>query len=259
MPRSSAAGGARYQRLYLQLRDAVLSGRLGAGARLPGSRTLALELGVSRVVVLMAYEQLAAEGYISPKVGSGSHVALQSARLLRVAGKAGVELNADGPVSVYAHRARKLGVAGEAASLPAADEDIVDFRFTNSLPDPRPLLLWRQAASRAAASPQIEYPVAAGHERLRRALAVTLREQRGVLADPDDILIVNGSQQGLDLIVRVLCDRGARIGIEDPHYRGVRNALLAAGARLVPCPVDEHGLDIERDSKRLGGVRAVWV
>src|SRR5262249_47751083 len=91
------------------------------------------------------------------------------------------------------------------------------------------------------------------------ALAVSVREQRGVVADPDDILVVNGSQQGLDLIIRVLGDRGARIGIEDPHYRGVRNALLAAGMRPIPCPVDEHGLDVERDAKRLSGARAIWV
>src|SRR5215468_9083633 len=211
MPGFPAGGGPRYQRLYLQLRDAVLSGRLVAGARLPGSRTLARELGVSRIVALMAYEQLAAEGYISSTVGSGSRVALQSAQLLRVAGKAGAESQAEGPISGYARRAQKLGIGAEPVNPTAADHDIVDFRFTNSVPDARTLLLWRQAVSRAAASPQIEYPVAAGHERLRRALAVSLREQRGVVADPDDILIVNGSQQGLDLIIRVLGDRGARI------------------------------------------------
>jgi GntR family transcriptional regulator/MocR family aminotransferase len=249
----------RYQRLYLQLRDAVLGGRLGAGARLPGSRTLAREMGVSRIVVLMAYEQLAAEGYISSRVGSGSRVALQSTPLLRVARKPPRELQAAEPVSVYARRIRKLGVGTDSTTPPAADGDVVDFRFTSCVPDARTLLLWRQAVSRAAASPQIEYPVAAGHGRLRHALSLSLGEQRGVHAGPDDILIVNGSQQGLDLITRVLCDRGVRVGIEDPHYRGVRNALLAAGLRIVPCPVDEHGLDIRKEANRLVGARAIWV
>ena len=254
-----AARGPRYQRLYLQLRDAVLDGRLAAGARLPGTRTLARELGVSRIVVLMAYEQLAAEGYISSKIGSGSRVALQSARLSWVAARSGGEPKADGPVSVYARHARKLVAGAEPADRPAPPGDIVDFRFTNCVPDARTLLLWRQAVTRAAASPQIDYPVAAGHQRLRRALAVILREHRGVRTEPDDILVVNGSQQGVDLIIRVLCDRGDRIGIEDPHYPGVRNAFLAAGLHLVPCPVDDQGLEIERHAKRLSGSRMVWV
>ena len=80
-----------------------------------------------------------------------------------------------------------------------------------------------------------------------------------MVAEADDIIIVSGAQQALDLTVRVLCDRGTRIGIEDPHYQGIRQAFLAAGAHVIACEVDDEGLDIERHAKRLGDARAVCV
>jgi GntR family transcriptional regulator/MocR family aminotransferase len=253
-----ARNDARYQRLYRELRDAISSGRLAGGARLPGSRTMARELGVARIVVLMAYEQLAAEGYVSSRVGSGTRVAVQPARASPAADGMGTDPGPIEPVSSYARRARAVFGELEPAEKQQPDEG-VDFRFTHPVPDPRTLLLWRQALTRAAASPQIGYPVPAGHERLRKAVADLLRERRGLRVDPGDILIVNGSQQAVDLALRVLSEPGSRLGLEDPHYPGTRKAMLAAGARLVACEVDEQGLDVAKHAHRLRGARAVWV
>jgi len=227
--------------------------------RLAGTRTLARDLGVSRIVVLVAYEQLAAEGYLTPKPGSGSRVVDQVAdRLERhrtVAGKP----RAPGPLSAYAERARSLDPQTFTPRKTRADQAAIDFSYTRTLPDDRTLQSWRRALSRAAAKPPFEYPDPAGSERLRKLIADDLREQRGVAAGPDDVVVVNGSQQALDIVSRLLVVERAAVAIEDPHYQGTRQALLAAGARLVPCAVDRDGLDVERHARRLADARAVCV
>ena len=250
--------GPLYRRVYEALREQILGGELAAGTALPGTRTLARDLGVSRIVVLAAFEQLAAEGYIEATVGSGTRVVFSSDGV-----SSGARLRArhsrenEGPVSEYVRRVRKLGPLwsdGLTARRPA-----IDFRYSTTLPDARTVALWRQAIARAAAEPEIDYPDPAGLPSLRRVLASHLREQRGVVAEPDDIIIVSGAQQAIDLTARVLCDRGTRIGLEDPHYQGTRQAFLAAGAKVIPCAVDAEGLDIERHARRLGDARAVCV
>ncbi|HEX8151931.1 MAG TPA: PLP-dependent aminotransferase family protein, partial [Thermoanaerobaculia bacterium] len=258
-------GGPLYRRVYDALRRQILSGELAAGASLPGTRTLAKDLGVSRIVVLAAFEQLAAEGYIESVVGSGSRVAVQvgaaqwSGRRPRPThGPAGEGVRRSTEISAYAKRAIGLS-PHEPPGKTRPARNAIDFRYATTVPEPRTVALWRQAIARAAAEPQLDYPDPAGLPSLRRVLAGHLREQRGVAADPDDILIVSGAQQAIDLTARVLCDRGTRIGIEDPHYQGTRQAFIAAGARVVPCPVDDEGLDIERHAKRLGDARAVCV
>ena len=197
MPKLPAAGGPRYQRLYLQLRDAVLSGRLGAGARLPGSRTLARDLGVSRIVVLMAYEQLAAEGYISSKVGSGSRVELQSARLLRVPGKAGGGLNAAGPLSAYARRARKLGVSAAVyagGSAAAVLMSVSNALLLELLSGVLMLMLWIAGTAHALVARPSVYPRRAPRDRGNEQAVQDakyrreLREQARALAAQDPTL-----------------------------------------------------------------------
>ncbi len=224
---------------------------LPLGASLPGTRTLARDLGVSRIVVLAAYEQLAAEGFIEAQVGSGSRVAVQLPGVARASGapppKGAPEARAT-RVSSYARRARKL-VPQEPPGQQRRTKGVIDFRYATTIPDARTVALWRQAIARAAAEPLVDYPDPAGLPALRRVLASHLREQRGVVADADDILIVSGAQQAIELTARVLCDRGTRIGLEDPSYQGTRQAFLAAGARVIPCTVDAEGLDIQAGSK----------
>ncbi|HEX2060918.1 MAG TPA: PLP-dependent aminotransferase family protein, partial [Thermoanaerobaculia bacterium] len=192
--------------------------------------------------------------------GSGSRVAVQAAPLRTAGARSGRRSTgaADAEVSAYARRARQLH-----PQQPPGQErrrrGEIDFRYATTIPDARTVALWRQAIARAAAEPRVDYPDPAGLPSLRSVLASHLREQRGVVAEPDDIIIVSGAQQALDLTARVLCDRGTRIGLEDPHYQGTRQAFLAAGAHVVPCAVDAEGLDVERHAKRLGAARAVCV
>src|SRR3954467_13238740 len=248
-----ADSGPLYRRIYDALRAKILRGELAAGAPLPGTRSLARDLGVSRIVVLSAYEQLAAEGDIGAGVGSGSRVAAQLPVVPMPKRRRATE-SSDVAISHYAKRAREL--SPQAFTGREHDRSIIDFRYATTIPDARTVDMWRQAVARAAREPMLDYPDPAGLPLLRRVLAEHLREQRGVVAEADDIIIVSGAQQALDLTARVLCDRGTRIGIEDPHYQGIRQAFLAAGAHVIACAVDDEGLDIERHAKRLGDGRA---
>lgn len=248
--------GPLYRRIYDALRTKILRGELAAGATLPGTRTLARDLGVSRIVVLTAYEQLAAEGYIESAAGSGSHVAASGDRLEPILGR--LKPAAAQRLSDYARRAKQLSPQ-EPPGQESHAADAIDFRYTTTVPDARTVTMWRRAVADAAGAPPLDYPDPAGLPSLRSALAAYLREQRGVVAEADDIVIVSGAQQAIDLTARVLCDRGTRIGIEDPQYQGTRQAFVAAGARVVACAVDAEGLDIERHAKRLGAARAVCV
>ncbi|PYQ26495.1 MAG: PLP-dependent aminotransferase family protein [Acidobacteria bacterium] len=251
--------GPLYRRIYEALRDKILSGELSAGTPLPGTRTLANDLGVSRIVVLSAFEQLVAEGYIESTVGAGSRVALQVDGVVRASGAplggGAPEARTTPVISHYARRAQRLSPQEPPGQQPRRAKGAIDFRYATIVPDARTVALWRQAIARAAAEPYVDYPDPAGLPSLRRVLATYLREQRGVIADADDIVIVGGAQQAIDLTARVLCDRGTRIGIEDPHYQGTRQAFLAAGAHVIPCPVDDEGLRVDR----LGHARAVCV
>jgi GntR family transcriptional regulator / MocR family aminotransferase len=247
--------GPLYRRIYGALRMQILRGERPPGSPLPGTRTLARDLGVSRIVVLAAFEQLAAEGYIESRVGSGSRVAAQLPEL-QPAPRRRVRAAADVAMSSYARRARQLSPASRQAPHPGGT---IDFRYDTTQPDARTVAMWRQAIARAAGAPQVDYPDPAGLPRLRAALAAHLREQRGVVADAEDVIIVSGAQQAIDLTARVLCDRGTRIGVEDPRYQGLHQALAAAGARVIACAVDAEGLDIARHAKRLGNARAVCV
>lgn len=252
------SSGPLYRRIYDALRTKILGGDLPAGTPLPGTRTLARDLGVSRIVVLAAFEQLAAEGYIESAVGSGSRVALQVPALAAPVRRR-TAVAADAAMSTYARRARQLSPQEPPGQEPRRAGGVIDFQYATTVPDERTVAMWRQAITRAAGEPQLDYPDPAGLPLLRRLLSDHLREQRGVVAEADDIVIVSGAQQAIDLTARVLCDRGTRIGIEDPQYQGTRQAFIAAGARLAACAVDAEGLDVERHAKRLADARAVCV
>src|SRR3954469_12213250 len=250
--------GPLYRQVADAVREKIRSGRWPGGMRLPGTRTLARDLGVSRIVVLIAYDQLAAEGYLTARSRSGTRVVDRVAdRLERP--RAVPRTQRRPRVSPYAARARALEPQAFPPRKRRPDSHAIDFSYTRTLPDEGTLQSWRRALARAAAKPLLDYPDPAGNERLRKLIADDLREQRGVTAVADDVVIVNGSQQALDITARLLVSEGTSIGIEDPHYQGTRQAFLAAGATLIPCPVDEDGLDIGRNAERLRRAHAICV
>ena len=234
--------GSRQSQLTRALKAAVLGGRLRSGDRLPATRVLASELGLSRNTVLASYEELAAEGFLTGKVGSGSYVAALDA----AAAAPAVDRDATGLVALssYARRAcesyRRPTGMGRFHDLP--------FNLQYGLPLTNPALTtaWRRELARAAAYTDPNYPEAAGCHDLRAAVCDYLARRRGVQAEPDDVLIVSGTQEAIALSARVLLDPGDRVVLEDPHYIALWRIFTVHGARVDTVPVDDDGLDCDR-------------
>jgi GntR family transcriptional regulator/MocR family aminotransferase len=253
------------QQIYQAFRRAILAGEMTPAARLPSTRTLALELGVSRNVVLLAYEQLLAEGYAEGRAGSGTYVAAALPETLRTPrphrGRRGVPAARPGRLSRYGRRLAELppvspGVWSPEHRLP------YDFRYGVPSTVDFPRGVWGGIVARRIRTGSLgamAYGPTEGHAPLRQALASYLRRARGVVCDPDQIIIVNGSQQALDLTARVLLDPGDRVVIEDPQYQGARRVFAAAGAVAMPVPVDADGLDAARIPPGSAAARLAYV
>jgi GntR family transcriptional regulator / MocR family aminotransferase len=238
----SKGRGPLFRQVYLGLRKAILSGTFRANNRLPSTRDLADQLDISRTVVLMAYDQLLAEGFVTGRGGSGTYVTkdLSSNRL--VTPKKSIKFQLSNFGSAAAEAAASLDSRGR--RLPSHR---YDFAFGRSESDIEtfPFETWRRILMRRARKAsvfELDYGPAAGSLALREAICSHLRRSRAVVCDASDVIVVNGSQQGLDLIVRVLLERGDRVAIENPSYQGTKEILLAAGVRLLPVPVDRDGL-----------------
>ena len=207
-----------HAQLEAQLRDGVRDGRLAPGVRLPSSRTLAAELGVSRGVVVEAYAQLAAEGYLAVRPGAAPVV---------------------GAVP-----------AGDAAPSIARAEAPPRHDLRPGLPDLSafPRADWGRALRRALREipdAELGYPDPAGHPRLRAALAAYLGRVRGVRASPERIVVCGGVAEALRLTASVLRARGVTtVAVEDPSHAETQGQLAFGGLEPVPVPVDEQGLDV---------------
>jgi len=223
------------------LRQGILSGTFRAGDRLPSTRDLAEQLGISRTVVLRAYEQLLAEGFAGSRGGSGTYVfeGLGGSRPKRLEKPANLRLSLYG--SAAAGVAPIVDFPGR-RSVPLR----YDFAYGRCDVATFPFEMWRRILlrhSRKAPVRELDYAAAGGSFALREAISVHLRRSRAVICDPSQVIVVNGSQQALDLVARVLIERGDPIAIENPQYQGAREVLRAAGARLQPVPVDREGLN----------------
>jgi GntR family transcriptional regulator / MocR family aminotransferase len=244
-----------YRQIYRSLRNRILSGALDGGKRVPSSRDLADQLNVSRTVVLLAYEQLQAEGYLFGRSGSGTYVSTGLSGKKRVPAGAGAQTRFE--LSRFGSFAAERAV--EPDLLPrSAQEFRYDFTYGEGDLWCFPFARWRRILMRhARAQPHAPGSEPAdGSSKLRDALCAHLRRSRGVVCDPTQVLIVNGPQQALDLVARVLMERGHRMAVEDPACTGMREVLKAAGAHVVPVPVDGDGLIPEGLPS---GARAVFV
>jgi GntR family transcriptional regulator / MocR family aminotransferase len=224
------------------IRAAIIDGRLQAGAPLPTTRLLAGDLGVSRGVIVEAYQRLADEGLVSARPGAGTRV-----------------LGVSRPTPGRRPAALRPGPAGQPgpALLPHRWRDRAEIDLSPGVPDLSgfPRAAWlraeRQVLEQASVA-DLGYGNPRGSQWLRTELTGWLARTRGLRADPDDIIIVTGVAQALALLARVLRDLG-EIAVEDPGSRGARDELAYWGLRPVPVPVDEHGLRVDA----LGGLRAV--
>ena len=241
------ATGPLYRRIYHALKSGIRAGRLGPAARLPSTRALASDLGVSRNTVMLAYEQLVAEGYVVSRDRSTTSVAGALAPRALPASST-PRANGQPRISSYARRLTKNPAmpSGSYASRPGLR---YDFRYGRPAVDEFPREIWRRllaARARRTAPDALGYASPAGHGPLREALCEYLTRARGLSCDAEQIVIVNGSQQGIDLTARVLLDPGDGAIVEEPHYPGATLTFEAAGARLIRIPVDAHGLDTRK-------------
>lgn len=240
-----------YDQLYRALREDVLSGALAPGARLASTRDLSVTLGVSRFTVVNALERLRAEGYLSARRGAGTFVVhTLPERLMRVrtgAGRApvnGPPAAADGPgLSSRGAALSAVVITGPRSSADAARA----FQPRRPPLDVFPLGAWARIVRRQWARYRhqyLDYGEPAGYRPLREAIARHVVVTRGVRCTADQVIVTSGSQQAFDILFRLLLDPGDQAWLEEPGYLDVRGALIGAGARLVPVPVDQHGLDV---------------
>ncbi len=254
-PRPAGASAARW--LYDALRGAILDGRLRPGARLPASRDLASHHALSRGTIVAAFEQLKAEGYLEGRTGSGTYVAsVLPDSLLAVAGppprRFAAERRLPRHLSGYGRRVQDFG-----NHLPGP---VRAFRANQPALDLFPTTLWAQIAARrlrrASAGLLLSCPPL-GYRPLQEQVAQYLTAARGVRCTADQVAIVSGVQEALDLVARLTLDPGDRAGIENPGYLGARLVFEALGAAIVPLPLDEQGVTVPgRDQD---GVRLIYV
>ena len=255
--------------IYEGVRAGILAGRFAANMRLPSTRVLASELGVARNTVVLAFEQLVAEGYLSARRGGGTRV------------RAAVP---DSLISVHAPRRAPRAVretlrpANERvrANLPARfaqlvarnpeigvrrDGAIVPFALGMPAMDAFPFELWARLTARRWRSGAVFLGSAAtaGDEALRTAIAAYVTSSRGARCTPEQVFIVSGAQQALDLSARVLLEPGDPVWMEDPGYAGARAALAGAGARVIDVPVDGEGMDVSAGEREAPDARLAYV
>lgn len=230
--------------IYRQIRDAILDGRLKAGAALPSSRELAQRLQVSRNSVVTVYERLRAEGFVTTRLGAGSYVNPR------------VRPSAPGDAQESPLRARAIWTEiPEGLDLSGTR---ADFDFRPGIPGTSqfPFGAWRARIGRQLRRRAVGAGTligAAGLPVLREAIARHIGVSRGVRTSAAEVLVTNGSQQAIDLIARVLLDPGDTVAVEDPGYPLPGRAFHAHGARVVGVPVDAEGLLVEHipDDARL--------
>jgi GntR family transcriptional regulator / MocR family aminotransferase len=249
-----------YRQLYSALRLAILEGRIPQGAKLPSSRELSQELRVSRNTVLSVYDQLLSEGYLESRTGSGTYVSRELPENVMKPRSVQVASTREASAPVLSKRASLFEYG--AMNCRGHDGPLQPFRTGTPALREFPHRLWASLMQRHLKSPTIAllgYNDAAGYGPLRKAIAQYLKLSRGVRCNWEQVVIVGGAQQGLDLAARLLLDSGDAVWMEDPGYPGARYAFIASGAKLVPVPVDEDGLVVSEGRKRCEKARLAYI
>ncbi|WP_245435660.1 PLP-dependent aminotransferase family protein [Microvirga calopogonii] len=228
------------RRICEAIKDQIRLGVYGPGARLPSTRALAAEWGVSRTTVTAAYGQLIAEGYLETRQGARATVVQGSSPTVTKP-----QTSRSSKVRLAAFGQRVLDLPAPASRVPA--RLVADFRYGDVAAADFPTLAWKKAINAAILRrpARLGYGDPAGSPELRAALQGYLWRARGLRCDPDQIVIVNGSQQGLDLCARLLLDSGDSVLVENPCYGAARQIFSAVGAVPLPVSVDSEGMRTE--------------
>jgi GntR family transcriptional regulator/MocR family aminotransferase len=235
-----------HRQIYEAWRDGILAGRFAGGERVPSSRDLADSLGTSRSTVTQAYEQLVAEGYLETARGAGTFVSAELPDELRRPPPV-VRTQSAGASAIRLSRlARRLRDDFEYPPRPAG---FINFSQVTPDLDEFPFDVWHRLLNRHLRRPDHDLFDYArdphGHEPLRRQIAAYVVRSRAVSCAPDQVVVLNGSQQALDFAARLLLEPGDPVGFENPGYLGTRRVFSAYGARLLPVPVDGEGLVVD--------------
>lgn len=230
----------KYRALYVVLRDLILSGKLSGGEKLPPSRKIVKELSISRNTVMQAFDILQSDGFIQSRQGDGVYVSedIGHAHLPQIASSDDVDERTPDIARRVQHwlgvRKQHHRFGGERAFSPGRPAlDQFPFDIWARLLSRR----WRMSGPRLAMQ---DDPT--GYEPLRQELAKYLRKTRGMSCEADQIVIVSGAQQGLDLISRVLWEEGDQIAVEDPAFPGMNGVVLGGGAQIIPVALDDEGI-----------------
>jgi GntR family transcriptional regulator/MocR family aminotransferase len=244
---------ALHRQIYDAYRAAIMEGRLRPGQRVPSTRVLAPELGISRIPVLNAYDQLLAEGYFESRIGAGT----------RISGSLPDRLTSCGP-----HSGREPRLVPRRSAMPSDTKGVPWFRRHGAFSvshlafDQFPFHIWSSLVTRHCRkmdATSLHYGDPMGSKEFRETLAAYLRTSRAVRCEAAQIMIVSGSQQALELSARVALDPGSRVWVEEPGYSLTRSVLAMMGCELVPVPVDEEGLDVVAGIQRCRKARAAFV
>jgi GntR family transcriptional regulator/MocR family aminotransferase len=253
------AAKALHRQIYDAYRTAIVDGGLRPRQRIPSTRVLASEIGVSRFPVLNAYAQLLAEGYFESSVGSGTVVSSTLPEPILSSETIGARLAASGSgprpaarrSSILPHRESSPWLRGWGA-----------FSVGQVAFDQFPLQIWSSLVARRCRkmdAKSFQYGEQLGSRALRETIASYLRTARSLRCEPEQIMIVSGSQQALEISARVLLDPGNRVWVEEPGYGLARDVFTLGGCHLVPVPVDNEGLEVAAGIKRYRRARAAFV
>ena len=244
-----------YRQVYQQFRAAILDGRFTPGQQLPPSRDLARYLKISRTTVTLAFEHLMLEGYIRGKQGSGTFINEDIPERLLFANRESI---ASGSPQSKITPQRKVPGSNLAAILERERDDYNAFApFKPGVPDLTefPFRKWGKLLALSANTLNVElfgYGSSAGYKPLREAIANYLRIARGVKCGAHQVIITSGSQQGISLVCRVLLEKGATIGFEDPGYVDAQNILQSNEVNLLPIPLDDEGVNFKNIREKPG-------
>jgi GntR family transcriptional regulator/MocR family aminotransferase len=250
-------GISAYRWLYAALRAEIVEGRLRPGARLPATRELAKHYGLSRGTIVIAFDQLKAEGYLEGNVGSGTYVSrVLPDELLEVVRKTGTKpqptRKTERRISDYA---RHVTLFSNLEVRPSR-------AFRTNLPalDLFPITLWAQVAAHRLRRVSMNLLLgcdAMGYAPLREAVAAYLGTSRGVNCTPEQVAIVSGVQEALDLTARLLLNPGDGVCMENPGYPGAATVFKAVGAKVSVAPLDDQGMMLQENALR--GARMLYV
>ena len=241
--------------LYGELRGAILQGRLAPGIRLPASRDFAVQHGLSRGTVVSVFERLQDEGYISSRVGSGT----------RVNSLAGVDTAQSQKWTAPAYIRRVVSAYKRPKAWVGVEKIIHDgpFEMRDSAIAEFPAKLWANIAAKRSRNFAFwlrSKGDGRGYKPLREAIAHYLAVSRGVRCTADEIIVVSGVQQGLDLLARILLKKDDPVWMEDPGYFGAQIAFSrGSSTRIIPVPVDQQGLDVRAGLKLCPHAKGAYV